>query len=267
MEYKLIAMDMDGTLLNSNKEVSERNLKAIDAAIKKGIHVVLATGRVLSSAQHYAKKLDLKNYIIASNGAIIVDSNNKIVFSKPLDVNLVNRIIEIGNKYSVYNHFYDENTLYSNTYVKEIVEYYRQRESDFKFTIFKELQELLDQNEMKIYKFIFIDDEPKKLQLISEELQTLEYINLTKSFSNNIEVMNIEASKGEALKFLGEKLNVPRDQIIAVGDNENDLTMIQYAGLGVAMGNGEEIVKDSADYVTLNNDEDGIAKVIEKFIL
>mgnify|MGYP000902490354 CR=1 FL=1 len=267
MEYKLIAMDMDGTLLNSSKDVSERTIKAIERAKNKGTHVVLATGRVLKSAQHYADKLKLKNYIIASNGAIVINGDNEIVYSQPLDFDRINMILNIGDKYNIYSHFYDEEALYTNKYVNEIVDYYLGREPDFKINIFDNLDEIIQNNNLNVYKFLFLDNEPQKLIRLSEELKAVENINITKSFRNNLEVMDINASKGQALEYLGNKLNIPRESIIAVGDNENDLSMLNYAGLGIAMGNGEDIVRKSADYVTLDNDNDGVASVIEKFIL
>ena len=118
-----------------------------------------------------------------------------------------------------------------------------------------------------IYKFIFIDNDTKKLYKLREELKNIKNINVSSSWSNNIEVMEEEVSKGNSLKYLCERLNVKRENVIAIGDNENDMSMIDFAGLGVSMGNGNKKLKTIADIITSTNDEDGVAKIIEKYIL
>lgn len=266
MDYKLIAIDMDGTLLNSKKEISNRTYDAIQKAKEKGIHIVLATGRLLKSAQFVAENLKLSNHILACNGAIIID-DKKVIYSRPMDLNEVEKVMALGKKFNAYYHFYDENCLYSNTYVKEIVDYYQGRDQKIDIKIFNNDTEILDNKNLNIYKFLFIDNDLQKLENLREELTQVNKISLTKSWSNNLEVMDTEASKGLGLKFLCTELNISPEHVIAIGDNENDLSMINFAGLGVSMGNGEEIVKMQSDYITSTNDEDGVAKVIEKFIL
>lgn len=266
MDYKLIAIDMDGTLLNSKKEISNRTYDAIQKAKDKGIHIVLATGRLLKSAQFVAENLKLSNHILACNGAIIID-DKKVIYSRPMDLNEVEKVMALGKKFSAYYHFYDESCLYSNTYNKEIVDYYSSRDQKINIKIFKNDSEILNNKDLNIYKFLFIDNDLQKLANLREELTQVNKISLTKSWSNNLEVMDTEASKGLGLKFLCNELNISPEHVIAIGDNENDLSMISFAGLGVSMGNGEEIVKKQSDYITSTNDEDGVAKVIEKFIL
>ena len=267
MDYKLIAIDMDGTLLNSKKEISNRTYNAIQKAKDKGIHIVLATGRLLKSAQFVSENLKLSNHIIACNGAIIIDGSKSVFFSKPMDLNVVEKVMALGKKFNAYYHFYDEGCLYSNTYVKEIVDYYSSRDQKIDIKIFKNDMEILNNKKLNIYKFLFIDNDLQKLESLREELTHVDKINVSKSWSNNLEVMDTEASKGLGLKFLCNELNISPEHVIAIGDNENDISMIKFAGLGVAMGNGEEVVKKQSDYITSSNDEDGVAKVIEKFIL
>ncbi|MBC8591464.1 Cof-type HAD-IIB family hydrolase [Wansuia hejianensis] len=270
MSFKLIAIDMDGTLLNSQNEVSQRTRRAIEAASEKGVYVVLATGRILKSATNYSDDLNLYKPIIASNGALIVDENKNILYEKTMDKSIVEKIIELGTKNQIYYHLYSEDSFYSRVYVEEIAQFYNTKsmaKSEINFKLFKEPREIIEDKDLKIFKFIFIDEDSDKLNRFRNELNTLGNLNICSSWSNNIEVMDREVSKGNSLRYLSKILNIPREQIIAIGDNENDLSMIDYAGLGVAMGNGEEIVKSAADMITSTNDEDGVAKVIEKYIL
>jgi Cof subfamily protein (haloacid dehalogenase superfamily) len=119
----------------------------------------------------------------------------------------------------------------------------------------------------EILKCICIDDDIEKIKRAKEELLKYDDLEVVSSNYNNFEVMCKGVSKGRAVEILAGYYNIKKEEIICIGDNENDLSMIKYAGLGVAMGNGEKYVKDSADYVTSTNNEDGVAKVIEKFIL
>lgn len=267
MDYKIVAIDMDGTLLNSNGEVSVRTENAIHKAIDMGVNVVISTGRILRSAKVASKRLKLNNYIIACNGGIIVDKADNIIHSLPINLNSIEKIMYLGKKYNVYYHFYNEDSLFSNTYVQKIADYYNEREHKLDIKIFKEPNEILNSKDMKIYKFLFLDNNLEKLDMLRNELNQVSTIEVSKSWLNNIEVMDQNASKGMGLQVLCKKLDISKDNVIAIGDNENDLSMIKFAGLGVSMGNASDLVKNQAKYITSTNDEDGVAKVIEKFIL
>lgn len=268
MKYKLMAIDMDGTLLNSQNEVSKRTIEAINNAKEKGVNIVLSTGRLLSSALGYARRLHLDNYIIACNGAIIVDREENLIYSKPIELDKVEEIISLGTKYNIYNHFYDSNTLYSShSLVKEIINYYSTRDNNIEYKILQDEKAIYKLENLKPYKFLFIDNNLNKLNQLHDELKSIPDISITKSWKNNLEVMAKDTSKGIGLAFLCNNLKILREEVIAIGDNENDLSMIKYAGLGVAMGNSVDVVKEEADYITLTNNNDGVAAVIEEFIL
>lgn len=269
MGYKLVAIDMDGTLLNSKNQVSERTIEAINNAKKKGVHIVLSTGRILKSASYYSKSLGLRNPIIASNGALMVDGDYNIFYKKPLEMNLVKDIADLALKEKIYCHFYDETSFYSNIKIKEVLEFYNEGNESLSIDIkiYKDISEIVERDDLNIYKFLFIENNKEKLQSFRNKLQTLENINISSSWSNNVEAMKEKVSKGEALRVLSKILNINPSEIIAIGDSENDLSMLSYAGLAVAMGNGDNNVKEKASYITDSNDRDGVAKVIEKFIL
>ena len=272
MSYKLVAIDMDGTLLNTKGVISDRTRQAIYDASKKGIYIVLATGRILQSAINHAKKLNLNKPIISSNGAIIVDENKNIIYHKPIKSQSVKEIIEIGQSENIYFHFYDDESFYSNVYIEEVLNFYNTDESkksgnEIKFNIFDNADEIIGNKDINVYKFLFIDNDNSKLDRLKHRLIDIEDISMSKSWANNLEVMDRDVSKGNGLKHLCGKLNLSPKDVIAIGDNENDISMIEYAGLGVAMGNGVEKTKDASDLVTSTNDEDGVAKVIEKYVL
>lgn len=272
MNYKLVAIDMDGTLLNSNNEVSKRTKIAIDKAKEKGIYVVLATGRILKSALQFRRELDIRNPIVACNGAIIVNEHEEIIYKKPLDKNIIENILDLAKENNIYYHFYDEYGFYANTLVEEVISFYNTATAKLKgleldINIFKDKGEVLTKEDLNVLKFMFIDNDLEKLFKVRRELDRMEVLSTSSSWDNNIEVMGKGVSKGEGLTYLCKELNIDRKQVITIGDNENDLSMLEFAGMGVAMGNSKDEIKNFADYITTTNDDDGVAKVIEKFIL
>ncbi|WMM25787.1 Cof-type HAD-IIB family hydrolase [Tissierella sp. MB52-C2] len=269
MKYKLVAIDMDGTLLNSDNQISERTRVAIEKAKEKGAHIVISTGRVLKSALYYSETLKLRNPIIACNGAIIVDESANVIYKKPIEKSLIKTIIDIAKHKNIYYHFYDESRFYSHVRVEEILKFYNEgsEKSTIDMEVFEDIEEIIRNKDLNVYKFIFIDDNKDNLQSLRLELDKIDNIGTSSSWINNIEAMGYNVSKGEAVKELCTRINIKPEEVIAIGDSENDLSMIRFAGLGVAMGNGDEIIKKEADYITDTNDEDGVAKIIEKFIL
>lgn len=272
MDYKLVAIDMDGTLLNSKNEVSERTKMSIEKAKDKGIYIVLATGRILKSALQYSTDLKIGNPIIACNGAIIVNEHEEIIYKKPLDKNIIESILDLGKQNNIYYHFYDEYNFYANTLVYDVVNFYNTATAKLKgleldINIFKEKQEVLTRADLNVLKFMFIDNDLEKLFKVRKELDDIGTLSTSSSWNNNIEVMGKGVSKGEGLTYLCKELNINPKQVISIGDNENDLSMLEFAGLGVAMGNSKDAIKNISDYITSTNNDDGVAKVIEKFIL
>ncbi|MDY0236490.1 MAG: Cof-type HAD-IIB family hydrolase [Gudongella sp.] len=272
MDIKLIAIDMDGTLLNSENEITNNTRQILKEAKEKGVNIVLTTGRVMKSAFYYSKNLGLESYVVACNGGIIMDKQSNVLFKKPIPKDEIIKIMEIGKELSVYFHFYNEDTFFTNQYVKEVYEYYLS--SQGKFTgqnigveLYKNESEIIDRNDLNIYKFLFIDQDDKKLRELRNRLSEITDISLSSSLENNVEVMTKGVSKGIAIELLCDKLGITKENVMAIGDNENDLSMIDFAGIGVAMGNGSQRLKDSADFVAPSNEEDGVAYSIQKFIL
>ncbi|NLY77485.1 MAG: HAD family phosphatase [Tissierellia bacterium] len=271
MNFKLIAIDMDGTLLNSQDKISERNRKALLKAVNRGIHVVLSTGRIYKSALYYYKHIGLKSPIIACNGAIISSSEGDIISENVLDIKSIKDIIQLAEESHMYYHFYDLDKFYYKTTKEEFSNYYGYYEKnyinqDIELVPFKNPMEVLDLNSSKYHKVVFIDDNLDRLFGFREKLKSIRGIDTSKSWHNNLEVMNENVSKGNAIKYLMDVLNIDSSKVIAIGDNENDVSMFKVAGLSVAMKNGDQVAKNQADVITDTNDEDGVAKAIEKYV-
>lgn len=272
MDYRLIAIDMDGTLLNSHDTVSERTRIVLNKAIDRGINIILSTGRIYKSALHYGHLIGLKNPIIACNGAIISSYNGKeILYERHIDDNIFKDIIELAESNNMYYHFYDLSTFYFRKSNKEFIKYHKYYEENFKkqgikLIGFNDPMEIINGNS-SFYKLVFIEDDSQKLKYLREKLEEIKGISVSKSWHNNLEVMNDGVSKGNGLKFLAQMLNIDTKEIVAIGDNENDISMFKVAGLAIAMENGDDIIKNYAHVITDTNDNNGVAKAIEKYVL
>ena len=269
MKYKLVAIDMDGTLLNSENKITNRTKIAIEEARNQGTYIVIATGRILKSALHYSESLSLKSPLIACNGAVVVDEFQNIIYEKYIEKKNVIDIINLAKSEGIYFHFYDKSNFYSDKRVEEVLRFYNEgsKTMDIELNVFNETKEIADLEDLNVYKFIFIDNNRNKLNEFREKIERLENISTSSSWANNIEAMGPNVSKGEALKELCKILKVHPSETITIGDSENDLSMFNISGLSVAMGNGDDEIKEKTNYITDSNNNDGVAKVIEKFIL
>lgn len=273
MGYKLICMDMDGTLLNDKKEVSERSKKAINKAHELGVKVVIATGRIFVSAEFYGDIIGVKAPIIASNGAYVREKDSdKAIYEKGLGYENYQLVIDLLKKYDIVPHFYTEDTIYTEKLVHSSLAYKNANKTlpinrQVKIEVVDDWSRLFAERNPKIIKAMAVADDAKKIKEAKDEFIKLNKFQVVSSMKNTFEVMAKSTSKGNALKKICDYYGIDRNEIISIGDNENDISMIEFAGLGVAMGNAEQIVKNIADYITTTNEEDGVAKVIEKYII
>ena len=278
MSYKLICIDMDGTLLNNKHEISERNKEAIRKATERGVKVAVTTGRLFTSAKYYAGLLGVKTPIISCNGAFIREKDeDKVIYESVLNEDQLYRIYDVIKKYDInMAYFNTPNTVISEKIVPEDHGYKVMNrmmgESNEKvmFSEGVDFREAFKTHGKHILKSICIENDSNKLEDLfkaKEELKKYEDLEVVSSSPSNFEVMNKGTSKGRAVKVLADILNINREEVMCLGDSENDLSMIEFAGLGVAMGNAEEFLKEKADYITDTNENDGVAKAIEKFVL
>ncbi|MBU5322705.1 MAG: Cof-type HAD-IIB family hydrolase [Sarcina ventriculi] len=275
MEYKMICIDMDGTLLNSKHEVSERNKKAIKEAIKKGIVVAITTGRIFKSAKIYADLLGIETPIVASNGGFIKEQDKEeIIYKSALtydQLKVIDSVIKKHNLnvyYNLYNGIILEKTLNENHAYKQTNR--KAKRNEDKITILEnvDVDKAFKENEGDILKAICIENENiDALNRAKKELREIEGLEVVSSWSNNFEVMPKGTCKWSGIKQLAKILGIKENEIICIGDSENDLSMIQNAGFGIAMGNARKDVKEAAKYITDNNECDGVGKAIEKIVL
>ncbi len=274
MKYKLIAIDMDGTLLASGNKISNRTIETIHKAKLAGVKPILATGRLYPSAKAYADKLGFKNPIISGNGAALHDENGKLIYESYINNDTLRTLIEVLDKSDLYYHLYSTESIYTNINkldLELLTSYYGNDSGKLDipaldYSDFESLEKLLKERDENINKIMAIGED-YELKELEKNLSKIDSIEVTSSWYNNLEIMNLGVSKGSTLNYLSKKMGIDSEQIIAIGDNENDLPMLKLAGLAIAMGNAVDFIKDKVDYITDINDKDGVAKAIEKFIL
>ncbi|MFD2629196.1 Cof-type HAD-IIB family hydrolase [Oceanobacillus kapialis] len=241
-EVKLIALDMDGTLLNSEHEVTPYTQEVIAKAMENGIHVVLSTGRWLNSCYPYAELLKLTSYLVTANGGEIWTVNKELVDQHLMDPAKMEKLWNLGVETGVNMWMISTDGVYRQTPPEDFYAH------DW-------------------LKFGCESFDKDKLDIMVKELSYMDDLELTNSLPTNVEANPKGVSKASALKLVCEKLDLSMDNIMAVGDSLNDMKMIQEAGIGVAMGNAQDAIKQAADFVTDTNNQDGVAKAIQRFAL
>ena len=274
MEYKLIAIDMDGTLLSNRHEIPEYNKEMIKRATKAGVKIAITTGRLFASARKYSELIGVETPIIASNGAYIREKDREeIIYESKLTRKQFDEILSVIKKYDFTVYMNTSDTVISEGIVPDDHAYKLvNNELDdawkIKFVEKTSFEEVYDQFSNDILKFICIEERETRDELMKAkaELAQFEDLEVVSSWDNNFEVMAQGTSKGKAVENLAQVLGIKREEVICIGDSENDLSMVQYGGLGVAMGNAIDIVKENADYITDTNTNAGVGKMIAKFI-
>lgn len=268
MNYKMIVLDLDGTLTNRDKVVTDHTKEVLFEAQKRGKIVVLASGRPTYGVVPLAEELELEKYggyILSFNGGIIMDCRTKeVVFQKKLPVEVNAKIVELAHKERVTLMAYQDEYIITNDKDFEYV----QLESRISHMKIKQVDDMAAYLNFVVPKMIMTDD-GDYLATVEGRVKAALGKNLSVYRSEEffLEILPKGIDKAQSLEHLLSSMGVTREEIIACGDGYNDLTMIQYAGLGVAMGNGVLPVRKAADYITLSNNEDGVAHVVEKFML
>ncbi|MGL5642289.1 MAG: Cof-type HAD-IIB family hydrolase [Paraclostridium sp.] len=274
MTIKLICIDMDGTLLKDQQNISKENKDAIKKAVSKGVHVAITTGRVYNCAKLYSDEIGLKTPIIASNGAFIGGSDGEIIYNNPLSYKEVNDFLKITNKYGLYSYLTANFGIVSTTelpenHIYKVLNNRLKNDEKIKLEVVKNMEDACNLHPDELLKGVCVEKEYKeRLMRAKDELKKLSpNLEIVSSWDDNFEIMKKGSSKGEAVAQLAKYLNLESDEVMCIGDSENDLSMIEYAGIGVAMGNASDEVKEAAQYITAPNTESGVAKAIRKFVL
>lgn len=255
---------MDGTLLNSKGIITEKTLEAIHEAQKQGVLVTLSTGRPIQGVDKYNGLLGIDGPVIIYNGAMIVHAKTKeILYEQNLDTEDARKILELGDQINTTMCIWSRNQLYVNE-MNERINIYRQL-SDVTPILIEDYEQLFAQGITKI----LWNDEVERIPMIEETLAAEGFTDVTYCTSKPMymEIFSSQVSKAKAMEKVGELTGILQSEMIGIGDGKNDLSMIEYAGLGIAMGNAPDEVKEKSDAVTLSNDCDGIAEAIKKYVL
>lgn len=287
--YKLIAIDLDGTLLNSFGIVTEETKNEIKKIQQQGTDVILASGRPIDSIKAIADEIDSKKYFIAGNGAIVYDmKKDEIIYEKCLSKQKVLDIIKICEDNSIGYSLYTEKEILTKNLKYNVLYYHKENLKKpegkrTKINIINDMYEYVKNNENSNFLKITICDEDKSVfnSIIRKlkEIKDIEVLDVShmarKTIKQGTEEIPIEyyyteisranVDKWYAIEFLAEKLNIKKEEIMAIGDNINDKKMIENAGLGVAMEQSTPVVINIADEVTTSNNSDGVAKILQKY--
>lgn len=271
MTIKMVALDLDGTTLNSKGKLSPHTKDTLEKAIERGVQVVVSTGRVFSSIPKEVLAVKGIDYAISSNGAIISDlRKGHVIYGDYLSEEAVLRSIEIADEHNIMLEAFWGGKAYMDKGFYELIE--REgclnRNKDYVLrtriplgNLFDGMRENIDRIENLNFFFSQIED----LEKHRHEIEAIPNAMKTSSFSNNLEVGGPGTCKRKAIEALLDKKGISQSELMCCGDAPNDIEMIKFAGLGVAMGNAWGDTKKYADYVTATNDEDGVALAIEKF--
>lgn len=270
MSKKILFVDLDGTLLKNDKTISEENKKAVHRMLDAGHYFVITTGRAIDSGKKIAMDLGLAKtgcYIVAYNGAMVYDcSADRVLDQKCLPVEYTEYLITEAQKAGIYIQAYANSKVLSVKYTKELEFYTNENGTDYR--IEPDVWSLIDSEPPKLL-LISLDDK-KKLEKFQNDHREWEKGKCTSVFSCDqyLEYCPLGASKGHGIQVIMNFLNIQKENTVAVGDQENDISMIQAVQIGCAMKNAPDKVKEQADYVTEHtNEENGVAEVIDKFIL
>ncbi|KAA9008624.1 HAD family phosphatase [Paenibacillus spiritus] len=241
-DYRLLALDMDGTLLNDEQIITPETVAWITRAVEKGVHVCLSTGRSFQNAYPYAEQLGLKTPMVTVNGSEVWRAPHEIYRRSLMDPALVEQMHALAVRHGIWFWAYSTERVHNReNWVNDILE-----KEWLKFGYYTE------------------DDGIRHQVLLA--LEDMGGLEITNSSPYNLEINPLGINKAAGIQEVCGLLGIGMSQVIAVGDSLNDLAVIQQAGLGVAMGNAQETVKQEADAVVAGNNEDGIAEVVRRFI-
>lgn len=287
--YKLVAVDLDGTLLNQYGEVTENSKRVIKNVTRKGTQVVIASGRSIDSIKNISKEIGASKYIIAGNGAVVYDTKEEnILFENYIPFDKALNIINICEENSIFYNVYTNKTIVTSSLRYNVLYYYKEnlKKEDNKktsITIVDSIPEYIkNMQDEKIMKIFICDSTESVFNSIMKKfneipnVETLDVSHMSRKvikkgtteipieyYYTEISMKNVD--KWNAIEFLINKLEINKEEVIAIGDNMNDKKMIKKAGLGITMEGSTPTVTEVADYITSDNNNEGVARALEKF--
>lgn len=288
--YKLVAIDLDGTMLNKYGIITENTKNVIKKVQEKGVEVIIASGRPINSVKNFSKEINSQKYFISGNGAITYDiKNDKILYENILNKNKVLQVIKICEENSIYYNVYTENGIIAKNLNYNTLYYYKENinkseENKTHINIVENIYDYIENRNEKILKIMICDGSKtifnsimKKIREITD-IEILDVSHMSRKIIKQgteeialeyfyTEISAKDVDKWNALEKLIELMNITKEEVVTIGDNANDIKMLKNAGLGVAMGESAPYVKECADEVTTSNDNDGVAVILEKMFL
>ena len=285
--YKLVAIDLDGTMLNQYGIITEKTKKAIKKVQDKGVEVMIASGRAITSVKRFSKEINSKKYFISGNGAITYDiENNKILYENILKKQKALQIIKICEENSIYYNVYTETGIIAKNLNYNTLYYYKDNltkpdDNRTHINIVEDVYNYIDERNEKILKIMICDEHRavfnsivRKLKEIPD-IEVLDVSHMSRKiikqgteeialeyFYTEVSAKNVD--KWNALEEIIKLMNITKEEVVAIGDNAIDLKMIKNAGLGIAMGESAPYIRQTADMVALSNEEDGVANILRK---
>lgn len=287
--FKLVAIDLDGTMLNQYGIVTQKTKNSIKKTQENGIEIMIASGRPIDSVKTISKEIGSENYFISGNGSIIYDiKKDEIIYENVLKKQKALEIIKICEENSIFYNVYTEKEIIAKNLQYNVLYYHKENltkaeEDKTHINIVENIYDYIEKTEAKVLKVMICDKHQtifnaimRKLKEV-EDIEVLEVSHMSRKiirqgteeipieyFYTEISAKNVD--KWTALEFLKEKLQISSDEIVAIGDNVNDKKMIEKSGYGIAMGQSAPQIKEIADYVTDSNVDDGVANALDKLI-
>lgn len=268
--YKIIAVDLDGTLLKSDKTICPDSICDIEAAIKKGIHVVYCTGRALSEIQVYFKSLPMIRYAICYSGAMVYDCiENKCIYQTEVEQTYVKKVIETAKKYNAMVHFLTEKeSIVSSSDVTHMNDFHMGVYQDLYMKVTRKVRDMEKEGEL-LGSMIKINIYFRTVEERGKGYEELKHFPLTFAFAEetSLEMTAQGVTKATGLMHLAEYLNIPVSQTAGIGDADNDRDMLRKVGFSVAMGNANDTIKSQCSFTTKDNEHNGAGEAIRYIML
>ena len=263
---KLIAIDLDGTLLNEKKEISEYSLSVLRRAVEAGVYITVASGRRYSDVMDFSEAIAPGQPVICANGAMAcLNDPYECVYCECLPKARLRSVVELLEKEKCYYHVYcdDGSVMESRTANPGLKRKLNCYDYQGEVLTGDEMPKYVGDGALKVVTFI---PDRNKVARVRSAMEKIDGLEINSSWWDNLEMLEAGVHKGAAVRALAERLNLPMEQVMAIGDNENDLSMFEVAGLSVAMGNANERVRASARFETLTNDAQGVAAAIRAIV-
>ena len=277
----MVAIDLDGTMLNQYGIITEKTKDVIKKVQEKGVEVIIASGRAITSVKRFSKEINSEKYFISGNGAITYDiKNNRILYENVLKKQKALKIIKICEENSIYYNVYTENGIIAKSlnYKDNLT---KPDENRTHINIVENVYDYIESKNEKILKIMICDEHKSVFNSIVrrlkdvDEVEVLEVSHMSRKIIKQgteeialeyfyTEVSAKDVDKWSALEELMKIVNISKEELVTIGDNANDVKMIKNAGLGIAMGESAPYVKSVADEITFSNDEDGVAIILRK---